>query len=189
MFFLMNRQCSIPFQPSFISLSNSEKILYFWCPPKICVGNMDSCEHFQEKLRKHIFEEESVLKSSEEMCWACGQLWKLEENLRKLTSGHFWRRISLMSSEKMCWARRQFPARLALLLLLLLIAGLNLLLWQVETSHQNVIFGTFSTQTKFDTRFPRHKMKSEIWNFSTNIMYAFHPGDTIWWRRVLFVNI
>ena len=82
MFFLMNRQCSIPFQPSFISLSNSEKILYFWCPPKICVGNMDSCEHFQEKLRKQIFEEESLLMSSEKMCWARRQLWKLEENIR-----------------------------------------------------------------------------------------------------------
>ena len=40
-----------------------------------------------------------------------------------------------MSTEKMCWARRQFPARLASLILLLFIAGLNLLLWQVKTFH------------------------------------------------------
>ena len=41
-----------------------------------------------------------------------------------------------MSSEKMCWARRQFPARLASLLLLLVVLGLNLLLWQVDNFHQ-----------------------------------------------------
>ena len=95
----------------------SEKIFPRWC---LLLGPR-SCEHLRGTYEAFSGEEFVLIDVIQKVC-SCKHL---RENL-----------FFLMSSEKMCWARRQFPARLASLLLLLVVLGLNLLLWQVDNFHQ-----------------------------------------------------
>ena len=65
--------------------------------------------------------------------FTCGSLLQIFEHFWVKLEEGFARILMILSSETMFWPRRQFPARLASVLLLLVVLALNLLLWQVQS--------------------------------------------------------
>ena len=104
------------------SVMSSKKLFWAW--------------RLERKIVKAILA--GIFGRKEEYLWCplkrCfGLVGSCEKKLKKITRNILKRRPKfLMSSEKMFWARRQFPGRLASLILLFFIVSLNLLLWQVE---------------------------------------------------------